>query len=158
MRFFVEKSCAALVAVLCAMPAAALTLADCDRTIYVSHGGERGHRDLGADRVIFAEWWSQEGVFVDLIVANCASGQQLRTRTREERISDRLPFDRTDKALGIIETELAGAPELFSLTRLARALEHTGEDIELAKLKAEPCACAAVYPDLRGNRAPFVLN
>lgn len=148
----------ASVAFACSMPAAALTLADCDRTIYVSHGGERGHRDLGADRVIFAEWWSQEGVYVDLIVANCATGQHLRTRTREERISDRLPFDRTEKALGIIETELAAAPELFSLNRLARALEKTGEDIEVAALEAEPCACAAVYPELRGDRAPFALN
>ncbi|MEL6799326.1 MAG: hypothetical protein AAFO80_05570 [Pseudomonadota bacterium] len=158
MRFFAEQSFLAVVALLCAMPAAALTLADCDRTTHVSHGGEGGHRDLGAGRVLYGEWWSQEGVYIDLVVANCATGQRLRTRTREEYISDRAPFDRTDTALGIIETELGAAPELFSLTRLARALEHTGEDIEVATLEAEPCACAAVYPEMKGDRTPFALN
>ncbi|MEL6518822.1 MAG: hypothetical protein AAFQ39_13980, partial [Pseudomonadota bacterium] len=86
------------------------------------------------------------------------TGEFLKTRTREERIGDRTPFDRTEKAVGIIETQVNGAPELFSLNRLARALEHTGEDIELAALNAEPCACAAIYPEMRGDRTPFALN
>ncbi|MEM1066650.1 MAG: hypothetical protein AAGJ74_14210 [Pseudomonadota bacterium] len=136
----------------------ALTLAECDRTTHPSHGGERGHRDLGEGRVLYGEWWSQEGVYVDLIVAHCGTGAFLKTRAREERISARAPFDRTERVLAIIETEVTGAAALFSLKRLANALKNTGEDIELATLAAEPCACAAAYPDLRGTRAPFALK
>ncbi len=140
-----------------AAPASALTLAECDRTTHVSHGGETGHRDLGHGRVAYAEWWSQEGVFLDLIIADCGTGQALSARTREERISERPPFDRTGKALKIIEDHLAASPALFSLTRLAGALERTGKDIEVAAMTDEPCACAALYPRLQGARAPFEL-
>ncbi|MEL6645290.1 MAG: hypothetical protein AAFQ79_15270 [Pseudomonadota bacterium] len=157
MRAAAGISCALAIGLM-AVPAAALTLDDCNRTTHVSHGGEGGHMDLGAGRVLYGEWWSQEGVYVDVIVAHCGTGEFLKTRTREERIGERAPFDRTEKALEIIETEVNGAPELFSLKRLAQALKNTGEDIELAKLGAEPCACAAVYPALRGDRAPFALN
>ncbi len=148
----------AVAAVLFAARGEALTLGDCDRTTHPSHGGERGHRDLGEGRVLYGEWWSQEGVYIDLVVADCRTGAFLRTRTREERITARAPFDRTERALGIIETETAAAPTLFSFKRLAMALERTGEDIELATLAAEPCACAALYPGLRGEKAPFALN
>ncbi len=127
---------------------------ECDRTTHISHGGETGHRDLGANRVGYAEWWSQEGVFTDLVVMNCATGEFLRTRVREERVSDRY-FDRTDKAVSVIEQELAAAPELFSFRRLADALDGTGRDIEIATSDAETCACAASYPELRGDKAPF---
>lgn len=136
----------------------AVTLEECNRTTHVSHGGEGGHMDLGAGRVLYGEWWSQEGVYVDVIVAHCGTGEFLRTRTREERISDRSAFDRTEKALGIIEQELGAAPELFSFKRLAQALDRTGEDIVIDALQSEPCACAAAYPDLRGAKTPFALN
>lgn len=148
----------AAIALACALPAGAITLDQCNRTTHVSHGGEGVHMDLGAGRVLYGEWWSQEGVYVDVVVAHCGTGEFLKARTREEGISDRAPFDRTEKALGIIETEVNGAAELFSLKRLANALKNTGEDIELATLASEPCACAALYPDLRDDRTPFVLN
>ena len=138
-----------------ALPAAALTLAECERTTHVSHGGERGHRDMGAGRVLYGEWWSQEGVYTDLVVADCRAGKLLRTRTREQRISARLPFDRTEKALKIIETEFAASPSLFRLEGLARALKRPVRDIEISMMQSEPCACAALYPEARGNRAPF---
>ncbi len=145
----------ALVLIGLAAPANALTLADCDRTTHISHGGETGHRDLGHGRVAYAEWWSQEGVYLDLIIADCGTGQALSTRTREERITERPPFDRTEKALAIIEDHLAASPALFSLPRLAKALERTGKDIEIAAMTDDPCACAALYPGLGGARAPY---
>jgi hypothetical protein len=138
-----------------ALPAVAVTLAECDRTIYVSHGGESDHRDLGAGRVSYVEWWSQEGVYKDVVIAHCDSGKFLKTRVREERISERAPFDVSKKAAGIIEVELTASPSLFSLERLADALKGTGRDIEVSLLEAEPCACAAQYPELRGSKTPF---
>ncbi len=138
-----------------AAPAHALTLADCDRTTHISHGGETGHRDLGHGRVAYAEWWSQEGVYLDLIIADCGTGQALSTRTREERISERPPFDRTEKVLAILDAQFAVSPKLFSLIRLADVLEHIGKDIEIAAMTEDPCACAALYPGLGGDRTPY---
>ncbi len=140
-----------------AMPAAALTLADCDRVTHAFHGGENGHRDLGHGRVLYANWWSQEAVLTDLILADCARGQALTVRTREEGVA-RLPFDRTQKALAVIETELGASPALFSLDRLARALQPLGRDIRVADLVSEPCACAALYPEHQGNTHSFELD
>lgn len=143
---------------LVAPPAAtALELEACDRTTHVSHGGEAGHRDLGAGRVAWAEWWSQEGVYLDYHVADCASGQALSTRVREERIKDRV-FDRSEAGLKIIDRHTRRDAALFSLRDLAADLKHTGEDITIRKMQADPCACAALYPDLQGARTPFELN
>ncbi len=90
------RALAYLAAATLAAPVSALSLDECDRTTHISHGGETGHRDLGVGRVGYAEWWSQEGVFTDIVVADCASGKYLKTRAREERMSKRAPFDRTD--------------------------------------------------------------
>ena len=149
----------ALAIALCILGGAAqaLTAGECDRTTHISHGGETGHRDFGGNRVGYAEWWSQEGVYTDLVVMDCGSGAYLRTRVREERVSDR-HFDRTGKAVEVIERELAGAPALFSFTRLAAALDGTGRDIELATVVDETCACAAFYPDARGDKTPFAAG
>lgn len=144
-----------LAAMSLAAPVSALTLEDCDRTTHISHGGETAHRDLDVGRVAYVEWWSQEGVYTDFIVADCASGKFLKTRAREERMSERAPFDRTDDVIEIIKRELSASPSLFSFERLAKALDRTGRDIEVATLTNEPCACAALYPDLRGTRTPY---
>jgi len=140
---------------LLAAPASALTLAECERVTHISHGGMAGHVDFGAGRVGWADWWSQEGVFTDLTVADCRSGEFLKTRVREAWMSDRTPFDRTDAVRDIIETEMAVAPALFSFERLRNAIHPKGRDIEVAVLDAEPCACAAAYPELRGEKAPY---
>ena len=139
-------------------PAIALDLTDCDRTTHISHGGETGHRDFGDARVGWANWWSQEGVFTDLVIADCKAGTFLSTRTKEERIGPRAPFDRTEKALGIIKTEMAVSPALFSFDRLAEALKTTGRDIQIAALEAEPCACAVLYPEHRGQKPAFEVT
>jgi hypothetical protein len=131
-----------------------LGLYECDRVTHASHGGESGHRDFGEGRVVYAEWWSQEGVYLDLIVADCGTGKALKTRTLEADISSRAPFDRTDAAMKIIETQMRASPVLFSLERLAGALKGTGRDIAVSTLTAEPCACAAVYPQMRSALLP----
>lgn len=140
---------------LSAVPAAALDLAHCDRTTHISHGGERGHRDIGAGRVMYQEWWAQEGIFVDVVVADCATGKALTTRLVEERIKDRPPFDRLEKGLRLLDQHLTISPALFHLDWLARALDGTGRDTEIAMLRAEPCACAALYPEVRGAWPAF---
>jgi hypothetical protein len=140
-----------------AAPAAALDLAQCTRTTHVSHGGEAMHRDLGAGRVAWAEWWSQEGVYVDAYVADCTEARALSTRLREENVRDR-HFDRRDAGLAIIDRHTRRDPALFSLAGLADELKNTGEDIRLDDMAKEPCACASLYPDMRGAMMPFALN
>ena len=139
----------------CALPAHALELGQCERTTHISHGGEADHRDLGHGRVAYAEWWSQEGVFRDLIVADCKAGERLMLRTQEDRIGRRPPFDRRAKAASILARELQVSPSLFSLDRLAGALKGAGRDISVDEMIEEPCACAALYPEYRGDRAAF---
>ncbi len=146
---------ATLTALVLASPALALTLEACTRTTHVSHGGEAGHRDLGEGRVAYAEWWSQEGVYLDYIVADCRAGEALRVRAREERISDRTSFDRRDDVEKVLATEFRAAPSLFSFERLALALKPAGQDINIAPMLEEPCACAAAYPQHLGTRTPF---
>ncbi len=89
-----------------------------------------------------------------MVLMRCEDGQFLRTRTREERISDRW-FDRRAEASRIIETELQSAPSLFSFATLERSLKGVGRDIEIATAARETCACAAAYPELRGDKAPY---
>ena len=147
-----------LLAIALATPVGALTLDDCTRTTHPSHAGEAEHRDYGGGNVGFVEWWSQEGVYTDVVITNCESGDFLRTRLKEERISDRPPFDRIRAGASVIETEMKVAPALFSFERLAKALDRVGRDIEIATLAEETCACAAVYPELRGQKEPFVRD
>ncbi|MEL6167989.1 MAG: hypothetical protein AAFR35_04815 [Pseudomonadota bacterium] len=137
-----------------ALPAGAVTLSDCDRTTHVSHGGEAGHRDFGAGRVAFAEWWSQEGIFTDLVVMDCATGRYLETRVREERIRDR-SFDRIDDAVDVLDRAMRTDPALFSFDRLARDLDRIGRDIVVTDADDETCACAALYPEMRGDKTPY---
>ena len=47
---------------------------------------------------------------------------------------------------------------IFLFAVLADALDRVGRDIEIATSTVETCACAAVYPDLRGNKEPFVRD
>ena len=148
----------ALILAALATPASALTLTECTAITHVSHGGVAGHVDYGAGRVGWVSWWSQEGVFTDLTVADCRTGEFLRTRVREDNISARAPFDRREVVREIIETEMAGAPALFSFARLRDAIHPKGKDIEVAVLEAEPCACAAAYPEMRGSRTPYEVS
>ena len=135
----------------------ALTLTDCDRTTHISHGGETAHVDLGQGRVMWRDWWSQEGTATSFSIVDCAPGTALTFRTAEENMGDRLPFDRTDKALAIVDRHEAGARAFATFERMAADLDGIARDIEIKTLDAEPCACAVLYPDARGDKTEFKL-
>ena len=69
-----------LAGVTLAGPLHALQLTECARTTHVSHGGEAEHVDLGAGRVMWRDWWSQEGSALTLVVMDCGAGTALRAR------------------------------------------------------------------------------
>ncbi|MEO0632551.1 MAG: hypothetical protein AAFY52_00275 [Pseudomonadota bacterium] len=149
---------AACVSVAFALPANALTLADCDRTTHISHGGEIGHRDLGEGRVAWLDWWSQEGSAKWIVIVDCGPGQVLRFQTAEENMGRRLPFDKTAQATAILERHQSGARAFATFDRMAADLDPIARDIEITTLKTEPCACAALYPEARGDKDAFDLN
>lgn len=149
---------ALLALVLCSSSAHALTLEDCTRTTHPSHGGEVGHRDMGAGHVFWTAWWSQEGVFKDFWVAHCESGLAMKARLAEDRMGARTPFDRTDLGLAIIDRHDAGSDAFLKLDTIAHDLRNIGEDIALVSLEAEVCACAAVYPGTNGPRDQFEMD
>ena len=70
-------------------PAQALSLGDCTRVTHVSHGGQADHVDLGEGRVMWRNWWSQEGSSTDIVIADCEPGQVLMFRTAEENMNTR---------------------------------------------------------------------
>ena len=139
-----------------ANPAVALSLAECDRTTHISHGGEADHVDLGEGRVMWRDWWSQEGTATSFTLVDCAPGTALMFRTQEENMGDRLPFDRTEKALVVIDRHESGARIFATFDRMAADLKGIARDIEIKTLNAEPCACSALYPETRGDKTVFV--
>ena len=139
---------------LSAGPGAALTLADCERRTHW-HAGEARHAAYDGARVAWAEWWSNEGVFVDYVVMACESGEFLKSRVVEENISDRW-FNHRTQARAVLERELGS--DFFSFERLASALKGVGRDIEIATADMESCGCAAAYPALRGTKTEFELE
>ena len=153
------KRCAylAVVAAMLGGQAVALTLSDCDRITHVSHGGEAGHMDLGEGRVMWLDWWSQEGTGEWITVVDCRPGKALRVQSRAENLGNRLPFDRTDKVLAVINRHESGARAFATFDRMAADLDGIARDIEITTLDAEPCACAALYPDVRGDKTAFLL-
>ena len=135
--------------------ASALTLAACDRTTHISHAGETSHQDLSEGRVMWQRWWSQEGTSTDVFVMECGSGETLSFRTAEENISDRLPFDRTQDALKVVADHHQGARLFATLPRLVDALGYRARDARLTIVADQSCACAALYPELRGDKSAF---
>ncbi|WP_308917530.1 hypothetical protein [Jannaschia sp. LMIT008] len=148
---------AGLIALATAAPVAALELADCHRVTNPSHGGEAAHRDLSGGWVSWIEWWSQEGVFTDLHVADCDGHDQLTARLREENIGDRA-FDRRRAASRVFEGYVGRAPAFYDMDDLADALARSARDVRVASMTAEVCACAAAYPNARGGLDPFALG
>lgn len=136
----------------------ALSLSDCDRTTHISHGGEASHADLGEGRVMWRDWWSQEGTATSFTLVECAPGKALTFRTQEENMGQRVAFDRTNKALAILDRHENGARAFATFDRIAADLDGIARDIDITTLEAEPCACAALYPDLRGDKTEFVLG
>lgn len=135
-----------------------MSLTDCDRTTHISHGGEADHVDLGEGRVMWRDWWSQEGTATSFSLVDCAPGTSLSFRTQEENMGNRLPFDRTDKALAVIDRHQSGARAFATFDRMAADLDAIARDINIITLDAEPCACAALYPEARGDKVEFMLG
>lgn len=138
--------------------AVALSLTDCDRTTHVSHGGETAHVDLDEGRVMWRDWWSQEGTATSFTLVDCAPGVALTFRTQEENMGNRLPFDRTDAALAVIDRHESGARAFATFDRMVADLDGIARDIQITTLDAEPCACAALYADARGDKMAFALT
>lgn len=137
--------------------ARALTLEECGRVTHISYAGEAGHRDFGGGVVGWANWWSQEGVEDVILLVDCGEGRVLRTVTRSENIAPGVPFDRTDRALAVIEPMLA-SPVMRGFEQIADRLSDLRIDPRLEPLTTEPCACAAAYPELRGDRPAFEME
>ena len=150
--------CVAAMMAISTQASTALALADCTRVTHISHAGDADHTDLGEGRVMWRSWWSQEGTTTHLSVSECGSGEMLRFLTAEQNMSDRLPFDRTERALGIVADHHLGSRVFATLPRLAEALDKTARDITRVTLAEENCACAALYPELRGEKTEFVLD
>ena len=144
-------------ATLIASQASALTLADCKRTTHPSHGGEIRHTDLGQGRVMWMDWWSQEGTAKGFALVECASGEMLRLRSAEENMGRRSAFDRTDEALEVLERHQSGTRAFATFERIAADLEFIARDIAITVETTENCACAATYPTLRGEKTKFML-
>lgn len=144
-------------ATLIAGQANALTLADCNRITHVSHGGQYGHRDLGEGRVVWTDWWTQEGSFKGFSLVECATGETLRFRTAEENMGRRAAFDRTDDAVDVLARHQSGARVFATFERIAADLENIARDIAITTETDETCACAAAYPALRGEKTEFKL-
>jgi hypothetical protein len=144
-------------AVAIAGQAQALTLSDCKRTTHPSHGGEIFHEDLGDARVMWLDWWSQEGPAKGVAMVECASGDTLRFRMAEENMGRRAAFDRTEDIIDVLERHQSGARVFATFERIAADLENMARDIERVTLTDETCACAAAYPDLRGEKTEFQL-
>ena len=140
-----------------AAPAQALTLGDCTRVTHISHGGEADHVDLGVGRVMWRDWWSQEGSSTDFRIVDCAPGRVLSFRTAEENMNARAPFNRTDDAMEIIARHESGARVFATLERMAGDLKEIARDVTVSMNTNETCACAALYPVLRGNKKEFRL-
>ena len=144
-------------AILVAGQAHALSLAECKRTTHPSHGGEIFHRDLGEGRVMWIDWWSQEGTAKGVAMVECASGEALRFRMAEENMGRRAAFDRTDDVMEVLDRHQSGARVFATFERIAADLEFIARDIEIVTLTTETCACAASYPDMRGAKTEFQL-
>ena len=157
MKFARASLLAAVLAVVTGQ-AHALSSSDCTRVTHVSHGGEADHTDLGEGRVMWRDWWSNEGTATDFVIVECSTGDALSFRTAEHSMTKRLPFDRTDTTLKIVEEQHKASRVFVPLVKLSQAVSITAVDRELFEFSAEPCACAALYPDLRGNKKAFVLE
>ena len=113
--------------------------------------------DLGEGRVMWRDWWSQEGTATSFALVNCASGEALRFRAAEENMGRRSAFDRTDDAIDVLDRHQSGARVFATFERMAADLENIARDVAVTTLDQETCACAAAYPQLRGDKTEFML-
>ena len=115
-------------------------------------------RDLGDGRVMWRDWWSQEGTATDYTIMDCAPGEALTFRTASVNMGNETPFDRTKDALKVIERHEGGARVFATLARMAEDLDRIARDVSLSRWEVESCACAAFYTELRGAKTRFELD
>jgi hypothetical protein len=140
-----------------ATTASALTLMECRRITHISHGGEYGHRDLGEGRVMWTHWWTQEGSYKGYALVECATGETLSFRAAEENMGPESAFDRTDDVREVLERHQSGSRVFATFERIAADLAFMTRDLAITTETTETCACAAAYPELRGDKTEFVL-
>ncbi len=146
------------VAMCVAAPALAVSPEACTRVTHVSHGGQADHADLGEGRVMWRDWWSQEGSATDFALSQCDTGETLRFRSQETNMNARPEFDRRQAALDIVMREHGAARAFATLARVAAAVEPVARDVRIAIERSESCACAAYYPQMRGDKQAFTLE
>lgn len=147
----------ALAALLAAPPALSLDLQQCDRVTHPSYGGAADHVDRGQGWVSWTGWWSNEGVYTELNVADCAARRHAVVRLHQERITDRA-FDRRRQGAEVFDRHLRRSAPLWSLDELVEQLADVGGDARLMAMTMETCGCAAAYPGARGDLPRFELN
>jgi hypothetical protein len=138
-------------------PGFTLDLEQCPRVTTPSYGGEARHAAMGSDWVSWIEWWSQEGTYTDLKVADCGEHLILTARLREEGIKDRR-FDRRTAGMAAFERFAGRAPAFYDMDDLVAAMARLAEDVRVETMVAEVCACAALHPDARGGLDAFALE
>ena len=143
-----------LAASLLALPATA-SVDVCNRTTHPSHGGVSDHVDYGNGKVGWVAWWSQEGTYKEVWMADCASGTALSLRTQEERITDRFIADRTSAARVALADWAVGAAPFFTPENMAGQVARFGDDVQVATSDIEFCGCHAAYPGLRGDKQAY---
>jgi hypothetical protein len=148
---------AALALALVSAPAAALELEQCRRITTPSYGGEARHAAMAGDWVAWIEWWSQEGTYTDLKVADCGDHRLMTARLREENIKDRR-FDRRPQGMAAFETYAGRAEAFYDLDELAAEMGRVAEDVRVETMVAEVCACASLHPDAAGGLDAFALE
>lgn len=149
---------AALILFCLGTPGFAIELAQCDRITHTHHGGQDMHRDLGEGRVMWRDWWSQEGTAEDFTIMDCGPGEALTFRTASVNMGHEPPFDRTEDALEVIDRHESGARVFATLRRMAADLDPIARGVSVSTRDTESCACAALYADLRGAKAAFELK
>ena len=108
-------------------------------------------------RVMWRDWWSQEGTATTFVLVDCAGGDAIRMRAAEENMGRRSAFDRTDDVQDVLDRHQSGARVFATFERIAAELSNIARDVEQTTLTLETCACAALYPELRGEKTEFML-
>jgi hypothetical protein len=111
-----------------------------------------GAEDLGYGVVLWENAWAAEGFTLDMSVVDCASGETVFARTWTEFGTESDQNVRTEARAAVLAALGAG----FDGGRIEAALQAVGAPTEFYTDTREDCACAVAYPDLRGDKTPFV--
>ncbi|MEL7344688.1 MAG: hypothetical protein AAFN59_07485 [Pseudomonadota bacterium] len=134
-------------------PASALTLADCEHAV-LWNGQEYAHTDHSGGLVEWTLSWASEGVFDDLSVQDCATGEGMTIRARSERMESEIPYDRRDAVRKLVDLAVQ-EPVFFSAATLKDQVTDLRVMVTPLDKSEQSCACAAAYPELRGSKTPY---